>query len=151
MSRLIVKNLPSYVTPARLREHFEQKGCPNGTITDFKVALKSDGTSRRFGFVGYKTEQEALAAKEWFDRTFLDSTRINVNIVEVCQAAFILERALIVSFLREQRMRQRLVQINDHGLDRLPRIYHCQKKGRVQLRTRPPKSNQHLKLTNLWR
>lgn len=86
MSRLIVKNLPSYVTPARLREHFETKGCPPGTITDFKVALKPDGTSRRFGFVGYKTEEEASTAKEWFDRTFVDSTRISVNIVEVCRA-----------------------------------------------------------------
>ena len=84
MSRLIVKNLPTYVTPARLREHFQQKGCPSGTLTDVKVSLKQDGTSRRFGFIGYKTEQEAYAAKEWFDRTFLDSTRINVNVIEVC-------------------------------------------------------------------
>ncbi|KAG6916876.1 hypothetical protein DXG01_004785 [Tephrocybe rancida] len=82
MSRLIVKNLPAYATPARLREHFEQKGGPGGTLTDFKVALKQDGTSRRFGFIGYKTEKEALVAKEWFDRTFIDSTRISVNIIE---------------------------------------------------------------------
>lgn len=83
MSRLIVKNLPTYVTPARLREHFQQKGCPPGTLTDVKVSLKQDGTSRRFGFVGYKTEQEAYAAMEWFNKTFLDSTRINVNVIEV--------------------------------------------------------------------
>lgn len=96
MSRLIVKNLPSYVTPARLRDHFEQKGCPIGTITDFKVALKPDGNSRRFGFIGYKTENEALSAKEWFDRTFIDSTRINVNIVQVSRVlAFILQQELI--------------------------------------------------------
>ncbi|KAF8055239.1 hypothetical protein FPV67DRAFT_1612778 [Lyophyllum atratum] len=82
MSRLIIKNLPAYATPARLREHFEQKGGPGGTLTDFKVALKQDGTSRRFGFVGYKTEKEALAAKEYFDRTFIDSTRISVNVIE---------------------------------------------------------------------
>ncbi|KAG5652714.1 hypothetical protein H0H81_003965 [Sphagnurus paluster] len=82
MSRLIIKNLPAYATPARLREHFEQKSGPGGTLTDFKVALKPDGTSRRFGFVGYKTEKEALAAKEWFDRTFIDSTRISVNVIE---------------------------------------------------------------------
>ena len=83
MSRLIVKNLPSYVTPARLREHFSQKGCPEGEITDVKVALKRDGTSRRFGFVGYKTAEEASAAKGWFDRTFVDSTRISVGVIEV--------------------------------------------------------------------
>lgn len=83
MSRLIVKNLPSYVTPVRLREHFEQKGGPGGTLTDIKVALKNDGTSRRFGFVGYKSEKEALAAKDYFNRTFVDSTRISVDVIEV--------------------------------------------------------------------
>ncbi|KAJ3759532.1 hypothetical protein EV360DRAFT_41717 [Lentinula raphanica] len=82
MSRLIVKNLPSYVTPDRLRRHFEQKGAPAGTLTDVTVAYKNDGTPRRFGFVGFKTNEEALAAREWFDKTFVDSTRIYVNIVE---------------------------------------------------------------------
>lgn len=83
MSRLIIKNLPTYVTPLRLKEHFEQKGGPGGTLTDYKVALKPDGTSRRFGFVGYKTEREALLAKEYYDRTFVDSARISVNVIEV--------------------------------------------------------------------
>lgn len=83
MSRLIVKNLPSYVTPAKLREHFEQKKGPGGTLTDVKVSSKPDGTSRRFGFVGYKSDHEALAAQRWFDRTFIDSTRISVNVTEV--------------------------------------------------------------------
>ncbi|PBK60975.1 RNA-binding domain-containing protein [Armillaria solidipes] len=82
MSRLIIKNLPPYITPERLRKHFEQKGCPQGTLTDLKVAHKQDGTSRRFGFVGYKTDQEASAAKEWFDKTFIDSARIFVNVIE---------------------------------------------------------------------
>ncbi|KAG0699594.1 hypothetical protein DFH29DRAFT_935916 [Suillus ampliporus] len=82
MSRLIVKNLPAYLTPDRLRKHFEQKGAPPGTITDVKVSLKPDGTSRRFGFIGFKTDQEATAARDWFDRTFVDSTRINVMVVE---------------------------------------------------------------------
>lgn len=85
MSRLIIKNLPSYVTPAQLQEHFQGKksGGPGGFLTDVKVALKPDGTSRRFGFVGYKTDKEAASAKEWFDKTFIDSTRISVAIVEV--------------------------------------------------------------------
>ena len=83
MSRLIVKNLHSYVTPAKLREHFEQKKGPGGTLTDVKVSFKPDGTSRRFGFVGYKSDQEALAAQKWFNRTFIDSTRISVDFCEV--------------------------------------------------------------------
>lgn len=84
MSRLIIKNLPSYVTPDRLKEHFEGNKGPGGNITDVKVASKPDGTSRRFGFVGFKTDKEATVAKDWFDRTFIGSSRINVNLVEVC-------------------------------------------------------------------
>ncbi|KAF7421208.1 Multiple RNA-binding domain-containing protein 1 [Pleurotus ostreatus] len=87
MSRLIVKNLPTYVTPAQLRKHFEQKGAPGGIITDVKVSSKSDGTSRRFGFVGFKSDLEAEAAKTYFDRTFIDSTRINVMVVDVTKDA----------------------------------------------------------------
>ncbi|KAJ7094410.1 hypothetical protein C8R44DRAFT_814432 [Mycena epipterygia] len=82
MSRLLIQNLPVYVTPARLREHFEQKSGPGGSITDAKVALKADGTSRRFGFIGYKTEKQALTAKEYYHRTFIDSTRIKVDVIE---------------------------------------------------------------------
>ncbi|KAJ6536704.1 hypothetical protein DFH09DRAFT_1178549 [Mycena vulgaris] len=82
MSRLLIQNLPVYVTPERLREHFEQKNGPGGTITDAKVALKPDGTSRRFGFIGYKTEKQAMTAKDWFHRTFIDSTKIKVDVIE---------------------------------------------------------------------
>ena len=83
MSRLIVKNLPAYLTQERLREHFESKDGPGGTLTDVKVVLKPDGTSRRFGFVGYKTEAEAEKARKWFDRTFIHSSRISVTAIEV--------------------------------------------------------------------
>ena len=83
MSRLLVKNLPAYLDQSRLREHFESKDGPGGTLTDVKVVLKRDGTSRRFGFVGYKTDAEAEKAKKWFDRTFIDSSRISVTVVDV--------------------------------------------------------------------
>lgn len=83
MSRLIVKNLPPNVTTERLRKHFEQTGAPPGTITDIKLAHKPDGTSRQFAFVGFKTDKEAAAVRDWFDRTFIESARIGVSIVEV--------------------------------------------------------------------
>ncbi|KAI0632765.1 hypothetical protein C8Q77DRAFT_1058693 [Trametes polyzona] len=82
MSRLIVKNLPAYLTPERLRKHFESPDGPGGTLTDVKLMLKPDGTSRRFGFVGYKSPQEAERAKTWFNRSFVDSSRITVDVVE---------------------------------------------------------------------
>lgn len=87
-TRLIVKNIPDYVTPDRLRQHFQQKGSPACALTDAKVSLKRDGTSRRFGFVGFKTPQEAQKAREWFDKTFIDSTRIQVGLVEVSCSLF---------------------------------------------------------------
>lgn len=74
MSRLIVKGLPTYLTDARLREHFSQKG----TVTDVKLMRRPDGTSRRFGFVGFRSEDEAEAACAYFDRTYIDTSRISV-------------------------------------------------------------------------
>ena len=99
MSRLIVKNLPPYVTEARLKEIFTQKDAPDGTLTDVKVAHKQDGTSRRFGFIGYKTEQEAQKAQKWFDRSYIDTTRINVQIVEVADF-FLIHTSPIFSYWR---------------------------------------------------
>ncbi len=83
MSRLIVKNLPAYLTQERLRKHFESPDGPGGTLTDVKLMLKPDGTSRRFGFVGYKSPQEAERAKKWFNRSFVDSSRITVDVIDV--------------------------------------------------------------------
>ena len=83
MSRLIVKNLPAYLTQERLRKHFESSDGPGGTLTDVKLMLKPDGTSRRFGFIGYKSPQEAERAKKWFNRSFVDSSRITVDVIDV--------------------------------------------------------------------
>ncbi|KZT68334.1 RNA-binding domain-containing protein [Daedalea quercina L-15889] len=82
MSRLIVKNLPPYLTQDRLRKHFEGADGPGGALTDVKLVLGADGASRRFGFVGYKTPAEAARARAWFHRTFVDSSRISVDVVD---------------------------------------------------------------------
>ncbi|CDS00031.1 probable RNA-binding protein [Sporisorium scitamineum] len=75
MSRLIVRGLPSYLTDARLREHFSQKGA----VTDVKLMRRPDGTSRKFGFVGYRSDQEAQQALDYFNRTFIDTSRISIE------------------------------------------------------------------------
>ncbi|CCM02940.1 uncharacterized protein FIBRA_05055 [Fibroporia radiculosa] len=82
MSRLIVKNLPAYLTQERLRSYFDSPDGPGGTLTDVKLVCRPDGTSRRFGFIGYKSPAEAERAKKWFNRAFVDSSRILVEIVE---------------------------------------------------------------------
>ncbi len=74
-SRIIVKDLPKYVTEDRLREHFGKKG----GITDIKLMRRRDGESRRFAFIGYKSDDFALDAVKYFDKTFIDTTRIAVE------------------------------------------------------------------------
>lgn len=78
MSRLIVRGLPAYLTDARLREHFSQKG----SVTDVKLMRRPDGTSRKFGFVGYRSEDEAQEALDYFNRTFIDTARITVELAK---------------------------------------------------------------------
>ncbi|XP_066598497.1 probable RNA-binding protein 19 isoform X2 [Prorops nasuta] len=75
MSRLIVKNLPKTVTDKRLREIFSEKGI----VTDVQLKYTKDGKFRRFGFIGFKTEEEAKTAKEYFDKTCVDTAKISVE------------------------------------------------------------------------
>ncbi|KAI8816731.1 uncharacterized protein EV422DRAFT_561394 [Fimicolochytrium jonesii] len=75
MSRLIVKNLPKHYTLERFREHFGEKG----EVTDAKLVKTGDGTFRRFAYVGYKTEKEAKAALKYFNNTYIDTSKIQVE------------------------------------------------------------------------
>lgn len=79
MSRLIVKNVPAYLNEERLKEHFSTQG---GVVTDTKILRRHDGTSRRFGFVGFKREEEAQEALKYFNRTFIDTCKIDVGIAK---------------------------------------------------------------------
>ncbi|OAD52210.1 putative RNA-binding protein 19, partial [Eufriesea mexicana] len=75
MSRLIVKNLPKNITDTKLKELFSQKGL----ITDVQLKYTKDGKFRRFAFIGFKTEEQAVAAKEYFDKTCIDTCRISIE------------------------------------------------------------------------
>ncbi|XP_070204200.1 probable RNA-binding protein 19 isoform X2 [Littorina saxatilis] len=75
MSRLIVKNLPQQTTEKTLRDLFGKKG----TVTDCSLKYK-DGMFRRFAFIGYSSEEEAQAAQKYYDKTFVNTSRIFVEI-----------------------------------------------------------------------
>ncbi|KAK9806736.1 hypothetical protein WJX72_000950 [[Myrmecia] bisecta] len=77
-SRICVKGLPKHVGEQRLREHFSEKG----EVTDAKVIRSKDGLSRQFGFVGFRTNEQAAAAIKYFNRTFMDTSRIIVEFAE---------------------------------------------------------------------
>ncbi|KAF9349882.1 hypothetical protein BGX26_011887 [Mortierella sp. AD094] len=75
MSRLIIKNLPKHLSDERFREHFSSIG----EVTDAKLMKSSFGNSRRFGFIGYKSEKDAKAALAHFNNTFIDTSKIIVE------------------------------------------------------------------------
>ena len=71
-----MKNIPKYIEDSRLRTHFGV--C--GEVTDIKIVRKPDGQSRRFAFVGYKTEQEAQKALKHFQNSFMDTCKISLEL-----------------------------------------------------------------------
>lgn len=83
-SRLIFRNLPPTLTPESFKSTITKPSALSGTnVTDTKLVSK-----RRFGFVGYKSEDEAQKVKEWFDGSFeFGGGKVKVEFVkdEVCQ------------------------------------------------------------------
>ncbi|XP_038646676.1 probable RNA-binding protein 19 isoform X3 [Scyliorhinus canicula] len=75
MSRLIVKNLPSGMKDERFKTLFSAFG----TLTDCILKFTKDGKFRKFGFVGFKTEEEAQAALQHFNKSYIDTSRIAVE------------------------------------------------------------------------
>ncbi|XP_035700850.1 probable RNA-binding protein 19 isoform X2 [Folsomia candida] len=74
-TRLIVKNLPEGATEPKLRDLFASKG----TVTDVQLKRFNDGKSRHFAFVGYRTEEEASAARDYFDKSFFGGGKMQVE------------------------------------------------------------------------
>ena len=77
-SRLIVKNVPKRASEKELREHFAQ----HGLLTDLRIMRTPDGRSRGFAFVGYRTDDEAADAKKYFHRSFLQTSRLDVDLAK---------------------------------------------------------------------
>uniref|UniRef100_A0A2K5J7Z3 Probable RNA-binding protein 19 n=2 Tax=Colobus angolensis palliatus TaxID=336983 RepID=A0A2K5J7Z3_COLAP len=75
MSRLIVKNLPNGMKEERFRQLF----AAFGTLTDCSLKFTKDGKFRKFGFIGFKSEEEAQKALKHFNKSFIDTSRITVE------------------------------------------------------------------------
>ncbi|XP_021554226.1 probable RNA-binding protein 19 isoform X3 [Neomonachus schauinslandi] len=75
MSRLIVKNLPNGMKEERFRQLFASFG----TLTDCSLKFTKDGKFRKFGFIGFKSEEEARMALNHFNKSFIDTSRITVE------------------------------------------------------------------------
>ncbi|XP_020663005.3 putative RNA-binding protein 19 [Pogona vitticeps] len=75
MSRLIVKNLPNGIKEERFRNLF----AAFGTLTDCSLKFTKDGKFRKFGFIGFKSEEDAKAALGHFNNSYLDTARVTVE------------------------------------------------------------------------
>ena len=65
------------ISEKKLRDIFSAKGF----ITDLQLKYNKAGVFRQFAFIGYKTEDEAKEAKEYFNNTFILTSKIQVNIL----------------------------------------------------------------------
>lgn len=101
MSRLIVKNLPNGVSypseshhPGKensawgtwkracfvqmKEERFKSMFAAFGTVTDCSLKFTKDGKFRKFGFVGFRSEEEANRALKHLNKSFVDTSRVTV-------------------------------------------------------------------------
>lgn len=102
MSRLIVKGLPKYLTEERLKEHFAKEG----NVTDVKLMKKRNGESRQFAFVGYKSQEDANKAVRYFNRSFIDTAKIEVQLAKTFSDPTVPQAVRQKRKLAEQRLRE---------------------------------------------
>ncbi|KAK2625695.1 hypothetical protein QTJ16_005007 [Diplocarpon rosae] len=70
-SRIFIKGLPPTISEDDFKRHF----AATAAITDAKLI-----STRRIGYVGYKTPEEAAKAVKYFNRTFIRMSKIGVEI-----------------------------------------------------------------------
>ncbi|XP_063951961.1 probable RNA-binding protein 19 [Lytechinus pictus] len=69
---------PSQIKEDKLRNTFSSKG----DVTDIQLKFTKGGVFRKFAFIGFKTEVEAQNAVDFFNKSFLDSSRIQVELAK---------------------------------------------------------------------
>lgn len=75
MSRIFVKNLAKKATESDIQRHFQSIG----TITEVRLLLKEDGTSRRVAYVGFLDDASADRAIAKLNHSYIRTSRINIE------------------------------------------------------------------------
>ncbi|KEH23881.1 RNA recognition motif [Medicago truncatula] len=108
--RIIVKDIPEYVRPDRLRELFSRKG----EIIDVK--LMHNIRFSLFAFIEFGTDHEAQEAVQCFNRTYIDTSMITfINKVSIDQGSKTLKqpideesKVVEVPFMRPDTVKKQL-------------------------------------------
>lgn len=61
-------------------ERFRKMFAAFGTLTDCGLKFTKDGKFRKFGFVGFKSEEDAEKALKHFNKSFVDTSRVTVSV-----------------------------------------------------------------------
>uniref|UniRef100_A0A670ZWC8 RNA binding motif protein 19 n=1 Tax=Pseudonaja textilis TaxID=8673 RepID=A0A670ZWC8_PSETE len=64
-------------------ERFRNLFAAFGTLTDCCLKFTKDGKFRKFGFIGFQSEEDAKTAQSHFNKSFIDTSRVTV---EVCKS-----------------------------------------------------------------
>ncbi|NXC70007.1 RBM19 protein, partial [Anhinga anhinga] len=75
--------LLSFLVSQMKEDRFRKLFAAFGTLTDCCLKFTKDGRFRKFGFIGYKSEDEAQTALNHFNRSFIDTSRVTV---ELCKS-----------------------------------------------------------------
>lgn len=70
-SRIFIRGLPPQMTADAFQRHFSKQS----SITDARLL-----PHRRIGYVGYKTPEDALKAVKYHNRSFINMSRIQVEL-----------------------------------------------------------------------
>lgn len=82
MSRLIVKGVPGRYENKHLRDLFK----PLGEVTDARIIRTPDGRSRRFGFVGFRTREDAVRARQAMNGAYVETAPVQVEFAHAAGA-----------------------------------------------------------------
>ena len=72
-TRVIVKNLARNSTTDDLRKAVSSL---SSAVTDVRIAASKTGNSRRFGFIGFKSEADAARAVTLLNKTFIGTSKV---------------------------------------------------------------------------
>eukprot|EP00917_Polyrhabdina_sp_WS-2016_P013139 GHVP01028930.1.p1 GENE.GHVP01028930.1~~GHVP01028930.1.p1 ORF type:complete len:458 (+),score=120.59 GHVP01028930.1:28-1401(+) len=77
-TRIIVKNIPKKTAEGKIRSMFSEKG----TVTDLKIPKREDGEARGFCYIGYETNEHAVATIKHFNGTYIGTNKIEIEMAK---------------------------------------------------------------------
>ena len=92
-----------------MRASFEKKG----EVTDVRIVRNKEGKSRQLAFVGFRTESQAQEALSYFNNTFIDNSRVILEVAKKIGDASLSESLSRYTKLKLKRKLKESPETND--------------------------------------